>query len=150
MTGVYPVFKNKFKIGKDGRNSEEASMVIIKEMESFSVSIDGTMEDWSPLEAEGWQNHLVTGKGLTISLSGKRCVGDPGNDYIASLAWKTGQDCDSKFEWEFPDGAKLAFNCVVNVTNPGGGDSTNVAALEVDILSHGKPTYTPASSSPAA
>ena len=145
MTGVYPVFKNLFKIGKAGRSSAEEDMVIIKEMESFSVSLDSTMEDWSPFEAEGWLNHLVTGKGLTISLSGKRCVGDPGNDYVASLAWKTGQECDSKFLWQFPDGAKLEFDCVVNVTNPGGGDTTAVAALEVDILSHGKPVYTAAS-----
>lgn len=40
--------------------------------------------------------------------------------------------------------SKLEFDAVVNVTNIGGGDSTNVAALEFDVMSHGKPTYTPA------
>ncbi len=34
---------------------------------------------------------------------------------------------------------------VINVTAIGGGDSTNVAVLEFDVMSHGKPTYTPAS-----
>lgn len=141
-TGVYPVFNNKFKIGKTGRSSEEADMVTIAEVESFSVSIDGTVEEWTPMDAEGWVKRMTTGKGLTISLSGKRYLGDPGNDYIATCAWKTGVDCDSKFEWEFPNGAKLTFDCVINVTTPGGGDSTNVEALEFDVMSHGKPTYT--------
>ena len=34
----------------------------------------------------------------------------------------------------------------INVTTPGGGDSTNVDSLEFDLMSDGKPTYTPAGS----
>ena len=143
-TGVYPVFENKFKIGTKGRSSDDASMVAIAEMESFSVSIDGNVEEWSPLDMEGWVRRMVTGKALTISLSGKRHIGDPGNDYVADNAWGTGTDCESKFEWEFPSGAKLAFDCVLSVTNPGGGDSRNVAPLEFEVLSDGKPTFTAA------
>ena len=143
-TGVYPVFENKFKIGKSGRSSEEADMVTIKDLETFSVSIDGNIEEWKPMEAEGWTRRMVTGKALTITLSGKRNVGDPGNDYVANSAWGTGTSCDTKFEWEFPSGAKLTFDCVINVTNPGSGDSTTVAGLEFEVQSDGKPTYTPA------
>lgn len=143
-TGVFPVFNNKFKVKI---NSE---LTKIAEMTSFSVSIDGNVEEWSPFDQEGWVKRLVTGKGLTISLQGKRCVGDAGNDYIAGLAFKTGQDCNAEFEWEFPSGAKLEFNCVINVTNPGGGESTGVDPLEFDVLSNGKPTFTPAASTIAA
>ena len=142
--GTYPVSDNKFKVGSSGRASEAAEMVAVKEMESFSVSIDGNVEEWSPLEEEGWAKRMTTGKALTISLSGKLCPGDPGNDYVASLAWKSGTDCDTKFEWEFPSGAKLSMDAVINVTAIGGGDSTGIAALEWDVMSHGKPTYTPA------
>lgn len=144
-TGVYPVFENKFKIGTDGRNSTSEKMVAVADLETFSVSIDGNVEEWSPLEAEGWMRRMVTGKALTISLAGKRNIGDAGNDYVANNAWGTGVSCESKFEWEFPSGAKLAFDCVISVTNPGGGDSRNVAGLEFDVMSDGKPTFTPAS-----
>lgn len=144
VTGVFPVFNNKFKISSTGRGEGEESMVIVKEMETFSVSMDGNVEEWTPLDEEGWIRRLMTGKGFTISLSGKRYVGDPGNDYVAGLAWKTGRDCDSKAEWGFPSGAKLSFDCVVNVTSPGGGDSTNVDTLEFDLMSDGKPEYTEA------
>lgn len=143
-TGVYPVFENKFKVGVKGRSSTDDDMKTIAEMESFSVAIDGNTEEWSPMEAEGWLRRMVTGKSLTISLSGKRNIGDEGNDYVADNAWGTGTDCESKFEWVFPSGAKLAFDCVLSVTNPGGGDSRNVSGLEFDVMSDGKPTYTPA------
>lgn len=146
-TGVFPVYDNVFKISTTGRSGEAAAMVSIAQMESFSVSIDGNVEEWKPMEAEGWTNRMTTGKALTISLAGKLCPSDPGNAYVAGLAWKSGTDCDTKFEWDFPNGDKLTFNCVVSVTAIGGGDSTNVAALEFDVMSHGKPTYTPASGS---
>lgn len=144
-TGVYPVYDNVFKINKSGRGTTTSDMVAIAEMESFSVKIDGHVEEWTPLEAAGWMRRFMTGKALTISLSGKRCPGDAGNDYIASKAWVTNTDCESTFEWDFPNGDKLTFPCVVNVTNCGGGESRNMAPLEVDIMSDGKPTYTPAS-----
>lgn len=143
-TGVYPVWENKFKISTGGRTGD--TMVTIADLETFSVAIDGNIEEWSPMEAEGWLRRMVTGKALTISLSGKRSIGDAGNDYVANNAWNTGTGCETKFEWEFPSGAKLAFNCVLNVTNPGGGDSRNVAPLEFEVMSDGKPTFTPAAS----
>ena len=141
-TGVYPVYENAFKINNRGRSGD--ALVTIAEMESFSVSIDGNTAEWSPLEAAGWMRRMVTGKSLTITLTGKRHVGDAGNDYLAGLAWRTGEDCNSQFEWTFPSGAKLKFDCVVNVTNPRGGESRDVAPLEVEILSDGKPAFTPA------
>jgi len=142
--GVYPVFNINFKIGTRGRESAEQDMMIIKDMETFSPSIDGNIEEWTPMDTEGWVRRLSTGKGFTISLSGKRHVGDPGNDYIASLAWKSGIECSSKAEIEFPDGDRLEFDCVVNVTTPFGGDSTNVSTLEFELQSDGKPVYIPA------
>lgn len=141
-TGVYPVFENKFKINTKGRG-ESTTMATIAEMESFGVAIDGNTVEWSPMEAEGWVRRMVTGKALTISMSGKRHIGDAGNDYVASAAWSTGAGCDSQFEWEFPDGAKLEFDCVLNVTNPGGGESRDGAPLEFEVLSDGKPKFTP-------
>ena len=144
-SGVFPVFDIKFKIGTKGRaSSTPADMAIIKEMETFQIAIDTNVEEWTPMETEGWVRRLATGKGFAITLNGKRHVGDPGNDYVADTAWKSGLDCSSKFEIEFPDDSKLVFDCIVSVSAPNGGDSTNVSALEVEIMSDGKPTYTPA------
>lgn len=145
-TGVFPVHDNVFKIGKNGKTSSTSDMVPIAEMETFSPSIDGNVEEWTPMDTNGWKKRMKTGASMAISFTGKRCIGDEGNDYVATTAWKIGKDCESKFEWDFPDGSKLEFDCLVNVTNPGGGESTNVAPLEFDVQTNGEPTYTPAAS----
>lgn len=143
---VYPVYNNKFKIGIKGLASTDENMTIIAGLENFAPSIDGGVEEWNAMEAEGWGDAMMTSKKLSFSFTGKRVYGDAGNDYIGDLAWKSGNDVVSKFEWEFPNGAKVKCNVVINVTVPGGGDSTAVDGLEFEILCKGKPEYTPAPS----
>lgn len=143
-SGVFPVFNIEFKVGTKGRTSvDPADFAIIKEMETFQIAIDGNVEEWTPMDTEGWVRRLMTGKSFAITLNGKRFVGDPGNDYVADTAWKSGLECSTKFQVDFPSGAKLTFDCVLNVSEAEGGDSTNVAALSVEVMSDGKPTYTP-------
>lgn len=142
ISGVFPVYENEFKIGTAGRQSISTDMKTIADMISFSVSINGNVEEWTPMTTEGWVRRLMTGKGFSITLSGKRNIGDEGNDYLAGMKFKTGQDANTKMEWTMPDGTVIAFDCVVNITTDG-GESTNVNALEAEILSDGKPTVTP-------
>ena len=142
-SGVYPVFNNEFKIGKNGKASEEGEMVTIADLETFSVSLDNTIEEWTPMTTEGWIRRLQTGKSFSISLSGKRNIGDEGNDYVAGLMFKTGQDVETKFEWVMPSGTSVSFDAVINISSAG-GDSTAVDVLEFEAMSNGKPTVTPA------
>lgn len=144
-TGVYPVYENQFKIdvtGGDG--TTQANMKTIADMENFSVAIDGNIEEWKPFDQEGWVRRLLTGKSITITVSGKRNVGDAGNDYIESIALKTGSEATTTLDWTFPSGAVLKLRGVVSVTEWGGGESTDVAPLSFEIASDGKPTFTPA------
>lgn len=138
-TGVYPCYENQFTIKTDSSTD-----VPIADMETFTVSIDGNVEEWKPYEAEGWVRRMVTGKSITIGISGKRNVGDPGNDYVNGLALKTGSDASTTLTWNFPDGSKLVIVGVVNVTEWGSGESTAVAPLAFDFMSDGKPVFTPA------
>lgn len=144
MNGVFPVYNIEFKIGTKGKESTETEMKVIKDMETFSISIDGNVEEWTPMDTKGWARKLMTGKQFTISLNGKRHVGDPGNDYVADTAWKDGLDCSTKAEVVFPGGSKLSFDAIIDVSSPGGGDSTDVGALELELHSDGEPIYTPA------
>ena len=141
---VYPVHNNKFKFGTNGLDSTDDQMVMPSDLENCAPSIDGTVEEWYSMDAEGWAKAAMTGKKLSFSFKGKRSVGDAGNDYIAGLAWKFGQDVMTKFAWEMVSGAKLECDVVVNVTTPGGGDSTNIDGLEFEVICYGKPTFTPA------
>lgn len=143
-TGVFPVHNNLFKVNTGGRSAAEATLVTIADLTTFKVSVEGKNEEWYPLDQEGWARNAVTGKKMSISFSGKRNYGDAGNDYIAGMMTKTGQDCETTFEWTLPDGSKLTGDCVINLTSPAGGDSTAIDSLEFELIFDGKPTYTAA------
>lgn len=147
--GVFPVNEMDFKIDKSSVSSRSASpsdddYVTIADMESASIAVDTGVETWNPLEAKGWQRALATAKAITISMSGKRNIGDPGNDYVASKLLKNGQACNTTYKITFPNGDTLVVPSVIQVKSVAGADSTNVAPLEVDLVSDGKPTYTEA------
>ena len=140
VTGVYPCYENQF-----GIKTGESVYSTIADCESFSLSIDGNVEEWRPFDQQGWRRALVTGKAISISVTAKRNVGDTGNDAVAALWDKTGRAAEKDFQWTFPDGTVVLFaDAVINVTNIGAGDSTGVAPLEFEVLSNGKPTVTPA------
>ncbi len=142
-SGVYPCYENQFKI--DISNTSTASWKTIADCETFSVAFDNGVEEWHPFEHEGWVRRLLTAKGVTISVTAKRNLGDDGNDFVAGLAWKNGREAEAGFQWTFPDGTVVEFaDAVINVTNIGAADSTNVAPLEFEVQSNGKPTVTPA------
>ena len=139
QTGVFPVYENQFKIGAD-----KATATTIADMETFSVSFSNGVETWTPMEHKGWQRALMTAKAVTITINGKRNKGDAGNDFIAKKAFTNGRDSEGYFCWTFPDGTTVEWDMAVfDVKNMGAGDSTNVAPLEFDIISNGKPTVTP-------
>ena len=140
FSGVYPVYQNQFQV--DVSQTTTASFQSIADMETFSVSVDNNVEEWTPFTTEGWTRRLMTGKSITISVTGKRNVGDTGNDFIAGKYMSNGAAAQAGFKWTFPDGSTLTFaNAVINVTNMGAGDSTAVAPLEFEVMSNGKPTY---------
>ena len=52
-SGVYPVFNNVFKIGTAGRSSTASDMKTIADCETFSLSMDNNVEEWTPMTTEG-------------------------------------------------------------------------------------------------
>ena len=115
----------------------------IADMETFSVKFDNGVEEWYPFDTEGWARRLATAKSITISVSGKRNIGDTGNDYVFNKTFKNGRDAEGYFGWTFPDGTIISWDAAVyNITNTGAGKSTEVGPLEFDVMSNGKPTVT--------
>lgn len=144
VSGVYPCYQNQFKVKTSG-SASTAVYSTIADCETFSVAFDNGVEEWTPFEQEGWMRRLLTSKAVTISVTAKRNVGDTGNDFIAAKTFANGRDAEAPFQWTFPDGTVVEFpEAVINVTNNNGGDATNVAPLEFDVMSNGKPTITPA------
>ena len=142
-TGVFPCYENQFKIGAAGGQSNPSTS--IANCEEFSVAFDNGVEEWHPFESEGWVKRLLTAKSIIITVSAKRTLGDTGNDMVAACATVSGTAAEKDFLWTFPDGATLLLsNAVINVTANSSGTSTNVGPLEFQVMSNGKPTFTPA------
>ena len=141
FSGVFPVYGIDIEVNTGTGGAE--TYATIADMESMSLSIDTGVETWNSLAEDGWQRALATAKSFVASFSGKRNIGDAGNDYIASKALANGRDCDSKLRLTFPDGAIFTAPVVLQVKDFMGGDATNVAPLTFDCVSNGKPTFEP-------
>ena len=87
-SGVFPCYENQFAVGKAGTESATTN---IANCEEFSVAFDNGVEEWTAFENEGWKSRLMTAKSITISVKGKRTIGDAGNDQIAALHLKTAE-----------------------------------------------------------
>lgn len=140
--GVNPTNEITFGICMAGRPADlkTAEYTVVKDAESLAISINGSVEEWNPMDMAGWVRRLTTAKSISISMGGKRNYGDPGNDYVAGIAFKNGQDCNSAMSINFPNGDKLIMPCVVDVKSMG-GQSTAIDGLQWDALSDGKPEY---------
>lgn len=138
-TGQFPVSALDIKVKAGAEN-----LVTIADLESAGITLDTNVETWYSITDDGWQNAMATAKAMTMDFGGKRTLGDAGNDYIAGLAFKNGQDVETDFEISFPNGDKLTFTGVVAVTDFLGGDATGVAPLSFTVTCKGKPTYTTA------
>lgn len=135
QTGVYPCYENQFQAG-----GSATALSSIANINTFEVAFDNGVEEWNSFESKGWMDRLMTSKSITLTCSGKRTIGDKGNDYIASKTFANGRDAEGNFQWTFPDGLKVLFkNAIISVTNCGTGESTSAAALEFAVMSNGKP-----------
>lgn len=138
--GVFPVHAGSFEVNTS--KNESPTWSTVAELEEVNVEVENTTETWNSFAAGGWQSALVTGKAAKITLKGKRCVGDAGNDLIAGKLLLTGQDAYIAARIVHPDGTTLTWNqmaCAVK-NNGAGGKATDVGALEAELTAHGKPT----------
>lgn len=137
--GVYPVHAGSFEVNTS--KTEEAAWSKIAELEEVNIEVENTTETWNSFSEGGWQSALVTGKAAKITLKGKRCIGDAGNDLIASKMLLTGQDAYVNARVVHPDGTTLEWAqmaCAVK-NNGAGGKATDVGALEAELTAHGAP-----------
>lgn len=141
MPEVFAVYKIVFKI--NNKTKETPALETVSDIESLGLDIGNGIEEWSPIDQEGWVRKMATAKNFVLAVSGKRSVGDSGNDYVAGMAFKLGSDVATDYSIEFPDGSTTTGNCIIEVTNVGDGASTNIGQLVWNLHSDGKPTYTP-------
>jgi len=139
---IFPVSPGLIQI--DTTPTATSTFVEVSNMEEISLSFDNNIEEWTPLGNDGWANRLKTGQSVTVSISGKRDVGDPGNDYVAGTALAVGTAANTTLKLDFTgvDASLGVFTipCVISVTDMFGA-STDVAALNWEAQSRGIVTF---------
>ena len=146
-SGVFPVHAGNFEVNTGTK--EQPQWAVPAEIEEINVEIGNNTETWNSFKEGGWESALVTGKSVKISVKGKRCIGDAGNDLIAGKLLLTGEDAYISARITHPDGSTLTWDkmaCGVK-NNGNGGKATDVGALEAELIGHGKPTEGTVSSS---
>lgn len=139
--GQYAVSECEVFVKTSGASEEEVYSSIA-DLEEMNISIENNVETWYSIANGGWQNALMTAKALTGSFSGKRTLGDVGNDYIDGLRYKIGHEAEADFRIKFPNDAELTFTAVVGLTDIL-GSANSVAPLSGDLTGKGKPVFTP-------
>ena len=142
--GQYAVSECKVKVKTSAASAQTPVYSEIADLEEVNLSLENNTETWYSSKDGGWQNALLTAKALTGSFSGKRTLGDTGNDYLEGLRYNIGKSAEADWQIEFPDGSKLEFTAVTALTDILGA-ATDVAPLSGDLTGKGKPTFTPAS-----
>lgn len=141
--GQYSVSNCKVKVKTSAASTQTPVYSEIADLEELSLTIENNTETWYSINDGGWQNALLTAKALSGSFSGKRTLGDTGNDYLEGLRYKIGKEAEADWQIEFPDESKLDFTAVTALTDILGA-ATDVAPLSGDITCKGKPTFTAA------
>jgi hypothetical protein len=121
---------------------------------SAQPSSDETTNDDTYYHNLGMTETDVEQVKASIDLSGHRMYGDPVQDFVQSLALKTGNDRRTFFRWTMPDGEFLEGSCTLTniVLGSGMGDanakgdfSFTIAINEVTAHEYGDKTSVPES-----
>lgn len=135
---------NKFEIDKnknqDPANIQNANWLLISQgITSITPSSNDTTSANSFWNDKGFQETDVTGKKISIAVKGYRVVGDPAQDFIASLFLKMGDTCRTLVRWTDQSGHVIIANCTITkvVTMGGNANAYQTFSFEIDL--NGKP-----------
>lgn len=138
-TFTTPVSANQLRIGINGLYSTKTQMQEVDGLDSLELSLEGTVQEYFTTK-NGYNNADKTAIKGSFAFSGKRVVGDKGNDFIARTAWYLGRKAKTLFDYTFDDGTVIEGKVLVNTSKISGGAAEDLNSLEGDLIIDGKPT----------
>lgn len=135
---------NKFEIdankNQDPANIQNANWLLISQgITSITPSSNDTTSANSFWNDKGFQETDVTGKKISIAVKGYRVVGDPAQDFIASLFLKMGDTCRTLVRWTDQSGHVIIANCTITKVVTMGGNANAYQTFSFSIELNGKP-----------
>lgn len=124
--------------------AEATSYTEIPNLESITINIDKTMEDWTTFSDNGATKHLVTGDDFSVDCTAKHLWANEVHKAIVAMAHAIGSDCVKPTEITYADGSKYQFQGVYSVSNYAGGDAGGLDTLEFTCSRSGSGVLVPA------
>jgi hypothetical protein len=111
-------------------------------IDNLDQSLNEVLFQSSFLADEGWGSSEVTGGQFTMTLTGKRIVGNEAQDYICSTAvmFGFGDARKTNIRITEPGGRQLIVPVTLAKIQPGSGDAQQPSDFSVEIHGNGKPT----------
>jgi len=94
------------------------------------------------VSGRGMASSDVTGGQLVFKFDGHRVIGDPAQDYIASLLLSYGDNRKTDFKWIAPNGQVIEGPVTIVNIVPGGGDANSKDKFSFEVHYDGMPTFT--------
>lgn len=113
-------------------------------IDNLAEALNEVVQNYSFMKDSGFGSAEVTGMAPTVTLTGRRVLGDTAQDFIFSKKYKTGADRKSTLKLEWTDGADTAKSLTVPVTitkiQEYSGATTDNSAISIELAFNGAPT----------
>jgi hypothetical protein len=142
-----PVWANELYIGTEytpGSGSTEGTWTyakLCKGIESMELSTNEQNQQFFFLCGEGFAANETTGAAPQLTCSGRRIVGDPAQDYIASKQFSLGADRKTSVK-VIAEGKQIICDATIGDLATFGGQTTDVNQFNVTLYFNGKPVVT--------
>ena len=115
-------------------------------IDNIAEALNETVQQYFFLSDDGFARNHVTAMAPTFTLTGRRIMGDPAQEYIFGVKYGLDTERQSSFKLEYTDeeGNTHTSTCDCTLCNlqEWSGASTDDSAISIEIRLDGKPTVT--------
>lgn len=112
--------------------------------DNISEALNEVVQQYQFLSDDGFARNHVTGMAPAVTLTGRRVLGDPAQDYIFSKKYSLDTERQSSLKLSWTDAENASHSVTVDCTfcnlQEWSGASTDDSAISVEIRFDGKPT----------
>lgn len=110
--------------------------------DNLAESLNEVVQNYSFLKDKGFGSAEVTGMAPTVTITGRRVIGDAAQDFIFSKKYKTGADRKVPFKIEWAEGSAtktLTVTVTMTKIQEWSGATTDNSAISVELAFNGAP-----------
>ena len=134
---------NKIEIGTSESGGVWSYSTLAEGIEGMEFAENEQNQQFFFLKDKGFSQNEVTGASPELVITGRRVVGDPAQDYIASKQFKLGTQRKSSVKVT-AEGNVITCDCTLGAITSFGGQTLDVNAFSCTIRFDGEPTVTTA------